>query len=75
LTQNQISQTHPNLSMVYSDKKAKNCLKYGTIIMLLQYATPDMAISVELNSVHHEILSSVIIVFYDKVRGRNKVQR
>ena len=30
---------------------------------------------VGLNSVHREILSSVIIVFYDKVRGRNKVQR
>jgi len=30
---------------------------------------------VGLNSVHHEILSSVIIVFYDKVRGRNKAQR
>ena len=28
-----------------------------------------------LNSVHREILSSVIIVFYDKVRGRNKAQR
>jgi len=30
---------------------------------------------VGLNSVHREILSSVIIVFYDKVRGRNKAQR
>ena len=30
---------------------------------------------VGLNSVHCEILSSVIIVVYDKVRGRNKAQR
>jgi hypothetical protein len=31
--------------------------------------------SVGLNSVHREIVSSVTIVFYDKVRGRNKEQR
>ena len=31
--------------------------------------------SVGLNSVRREILSSVTIVFYDKVRGRNKAQR
>jgi len=30
---------------------------------------------VGLNSVRREILSSVSIVFYDKVRGRNKAQR
>jgi len=30
---------------------------------------------VGLNSVRREILSSVTIVFYDKVRGRNKAQR
>ena len=29
---------------------------------------------VGLNSVRREILSSVTIVFYDKVRGRNKAQ-
>ena len=28
-----------------------------------------------LNSVSREIVSSVTIVFYDKVRGRNKAQR
>ena len=28
-----------------------------------------------LNSVHREIVSYVTIVFYDKVRGRNKAQR
>jgi hypothetical protein len=32
-------------------------------------------IYVGLNSVRREILSSVTIVFYDKVRGRNKAQR
>jgi hypothetical protein len=31
--------------------------------------------SVWLNSVRREIVSYVIIVFYDKVRGRNKTQR
>ena len=30
---------------------------------------------VGLNSVRREILSSVTIVYYDKVRGRNKAQR
>ena len=33
-----------------------------------------IAKSVGLNSVRREILSSVTIVFYDKVRGRNKAQ-
>jgi hypothetical protein len=34
-----------------------------------------LSASVGLNSVHREIVSYVIIVFYDKVRGRNKAQR
>ena len=33
-----------------------------------------MARGVGLNSVRREIVSSVTIVFYDKVRGRNKAQ-
>ena len=33
------------------------------------------AVPVGLDSVRREILSSVTIVLYDKVRGRNKAQR
>jgi hypothetical protein len=49
-----------------TNDKFVNPMKF---IFIFNYAT------VGLNSVHREILSSVTIVFYDKVRGQNKAQR
>ena len=70
LTETIVHKETCRLTRTYKSDSEPPCLCSYSLMLCVQQRS-----SVGLNSVRREIVSYVTIVFYDKVRGRNKPQR